>query len=183
MKNQTDVNNRNLPAVINFAPTLEVEDSAPALKVDVNNPDLSFDDVLPSNFLSMEGLERWLRERDAESRVLTITHVSMELLYDPKKGEKAKDGEWKPVVWFDETESGLVVNKTRGEQLNRIAGSPLLARWREIGPVALTVGVFGGKAQIGITPLRTNGKSNGKRTIDPDLADKTVADLNADLFG
>lgn len=182
MKHQTNANPRNLPAVINFAPTLEVEDTAPALKVDVNNPDLAFDDVLPSNFLSMEGLQRWLNEREAESRVLTVSHVSVELLYDPKKGEKPKDGEWKPVLWFEETESGLVINKTRGEQLNKIAGSPLLARWREIGTVALTVGIFGGKAQIGIASLRVNGKANGngnRATIEGD----PVAAANSELFG
>ncbi len=151
----------DLPATINFGPTIDVPDNAPALKVDVTNPALSFDDVLPNNFISMESLERWLEERDAESRILTVTAVTMELLYDPGRGEKAQDGEWKPVLWFEETESGLVINKTRGRQLTDLAGSPLLVRWAQVGQVAIKPGVFNSKAQVGIQKVPTAAAANG----------------------
>ena len=164
----------NLPATPNFAPRLDVDGNAPPLKVDVFNPHLTLDDVLPDNFISMEGLQRWLDERNAESRVLTTAAVTMELLYDPGRGEKPADGEWKPVLWFDETESGLVINKTRGQQLTDLAQSPLLARWAKIGKVALKVGVFNGKAQIGIVRIPAGdepaeeGNGNGKRKLGID---------------
>ena len=54
---------------VTFAPINDVPDKAPAPQVDWTNPDLSFDDVLPSNYFSMEELELWLEERGAESRI------------------------------------------------------------------------------------------------------------------
>lgn len=183
MKHQTNANTRNLPAVANFGPTLEVPNEAPALKIDVTNPDLTFDDVLPRNYFSMERLEEWLAERGAESRILTVTGISIEYIYDPKKGKDS--GEWKPCFSFEETETLLAINSSRGQQLKEMTHSPFIRDWTKIGQVAIKPGVLNGKAQIMFTsiPGQSNGNGNGKRTVDPDLAGKSVADLNTDLFG
>ena len=79
---------------IDFSPVNEVPEKAPAPKVDFNNPHLSYDDVLPSAYFSMADLELWLEERDADSRILTVTGCSMEYVYDPEKG--IESGDWKP---------------------------------------------------------------------------------------
>ena len=155
-------------AVVNFAPTLEVPDNAPPLPVDVGNQHLTVDDLFPENFLSMAGLERWLNERNAESRVLTVTAVSMELLYDPSNGEKPKDGTWRPCLSFAETDSKLVINKSRAEMLSAMVQSPLIAAWAKVGAIAIKPGIANGKAQIVITR-------------PPAAAD--IDDINADLFG
>lgn len=155
--------------VVDFGPTVEVPEKAPPLQVDVTNPLLSLDDVLPDNFISMEGLEAWLKERGAESRILTVIGVSMELLYDPQKGEKPADGEWKPCLSFAETASKLVINKTRGAQLTALARSRLLAAWAQVGQIAIRPGIANGKAQVVIDPVPDEG-------VDIDA-------INADLFG
>lgn len=183
MKTQTQTANSNLPAVANFGPTLIVPDKAPALKIDIFNPDLSFDDVLPSNYFSMERLNEWLEEREAESRILTVAGASMEFVYDPEKGIEA--GEWKPCLSFEETETLLVINLSRGQQLKKMTGSPFVRDWTTIGQVAIKPGIANGKAQIVFAPIPGQGKGNGngKRTVDPDLAKKSAQELNEDLFG
>ena len=184
MKHQTSVSPiPNLPAVAAlFGPSQPVPDTAPAIKVDIYNPDLSIEDVLPENYMSLESLTAWLELREAEARVLTVANVTMELLYDPAK-ETPAAGEWKPVLWFHETEFGLVVNKSRGQMLVKMANSPRLADWAKVGQVALRPGIANGKAQIIIAPLKANGKATGKRTVDPDVAGQSNEAINADLFG
>lgn len=159
---------KQLATTVTFAPTLEVPDSAPPLPVDVNNQHLTVDDLFPENFLSMAGLERWLQERNADARILTVTAVSMELLYDPSNGEKPKDGSWRPCLSFAETESKLVINKSRAEMLAAITQSPLVATWANVGAIAVKPGIANGKAQIVITR-------------PPAAAD--VDQINDDLFG
>lgn len=170
----------NLPAIVNFRPTGDVPDKAPAPKIDLDNPNLSFDDVLQSNYFSMESLQTWLEERDAESRVLTVTGCSVEFVYDPEKG--VESGEWKPCLSFAETETLLVINRSRGEMLKRISGSPFLASWAKVGQVAIKPGIANGKAQIVIAPLKvaTNGKAS--RKPDPRDPDEFVKAANEDLF-
>lgn len=160
MSNAT-VNEKAL-TVVNFAPTIDVDGNAPAPTVDFYNPHLSFEDVLPDRFFSLESLQAWLDARNAESRILTVQKVAMELLFDASKGETAKDGEWKPVVWFGETETGLVINKTRGQQLTKLAGSPLLAAWEKIGRVAIKPGIANGHGQILITRVPGDNNASGK---------------------
>ena len=155
-------------AVVNFQPTQDVPDDAPPMPFDLSNPNIAFDDVLPDNYFSLDGLQQWLSDRNAESRVLTVVGVSMELLYDPAK-EKPKDGSWKPCLRFAETPTLLVINKSRGEQLSRLVGSPLLAKWAEAGQVCIKPGIANGKAQICIEPL-------------PHDYDSSVEDVNDDLF-
>lgn len=179
---------KNLPAVINFAPLQELPADAPPMKIDPYNPHLSFEDVLPENYISMESLQNWCDSRNADARILTVTAVSIELLFDPSKGEKAADGEYKPVLWFAETESGLVINKSRGQMLTKLAGSPMLARWGKVGQVALKVGIANGKGQVIIQALpesdepevkqtrRGSGNGRNKPPVDMD-------GMNDDLFG
>ncbi|MCP5101254.1 MAG: hypothetical protein GY943_37390 [Chloroflexi bacterium] len=152
-------------ATVNFSPIATIPDDAPPIPFDVTNPALSLDDVLPSNFISMEGLQRWLDDRNAESRILTVTAVTIELLYDPERA-KPENGEWKPCLSFVETPSMLVINKTRAEQLSRLVKSPLLANWADAGQIAIKPGIGNGKAQIiiqrpqnGVVYLNTADKS------------------------
>lgn len=152
--------------VTSFHPVNDVPDKAPKPKMDLDNPNLSFDDVLPSNYLSMEDLQIWLDEREAESRILTVTGTSIEFVYDPEKGEES--GDWKPCLSFTETGTMLVINKSRGQQLKKLTKSPFLKDWATVGQVAVKPGIANGKAQIVIE----------KVPMDEDSLDK----LNEDLF-
>jgi len=156
-------------ATIDFSPTLAVPDNAPPLSVDVANPHLSLDDLFPENFFSMAGLEKWLKDRKADARVLTVTGASMELLYDPSNGEKPKDGRWLPCLSFEGCDTLLVINKSRAAMLADIAQSPLLAAWAKVGTIAIKPGIGNGKAQIVIERPPQNGES--------------LDNLNSDLFG
>lgn len=135
----------------NFQPVNDVPDKAPAPQVDLTNPHLAYDDVLPSNYFSMEELERWLEERSAESRILTVIGCSVEYVYDPEKGEES--GDWKPCLSFEETATMLVINKTRGQQLKKLTNSPFLRDWAKVGQIAIKPGIANGKAQIVITAV------------------------------
>jgi hypothetical protein len=169
---------KDVPAVPQFSPSVDVPDSAPVMPEGwVNNPNLSMDDVLPSNFISMEGLQQWLDDRDAEARVLTVIGVSIELLYDPAK-DKPENGEWKPCLSFAETPSMLVVNKTRAQQLSAIARSPLLRHWAKVGQIAIRPGIGNGKAQVIIEPVPGDASTARNGDSETDLND-----LNEELFG
>lgn len=172
----------NVPAVISFAPTMEVPDNAPPLKVDVSNPHLSFDDVLPSNYFSMERLQEWLDDRGAESRILTVTGCTVEYVYDPEKGERS--GDWKPCLSFAEVDTMLVINVTRGQQLKKLTQSPFLADWSKVGQIAIRPGIANGKAQIVISRAPsvapTGEAGNGRKTTIPQDYDAAAA--NEDLF-
>lgn len=173
--------NQTALTVTNFQNVIDVPDIAPAPPAWMLDENASIDDAIPQRFLSMESLQEWLNDRQAESRILTVTAVTCELLYDGSEGDKAaKDGEWKPVLWFAETESGLVINKTRGQQMKELTRSPLLKHWPKVGQVALKVGVFNGKGQIGITAVPQQ-KPSGRKSNVPD--DYDVDDFNRDFFG
>lgn len=161
-------------AVASFQPINDVPDKAAAPQMDWHNPHLSFDDVLPSNYFAMEDLEIWLEERRAESRVLTVTRISMEWVYDPERGEET--GAWKPCLSFAETGTMLVVNKSRGQQLKKLTKSPFLKDWAQVGQIAIKPGIANGKAQIVIVPVPADGKA----TRLNDVADQQ---LNEELFG
>ena len=158
-------------AITTFNNSIAVPDNAPPMPAWASNPQASYDDALPSRYMSLERLGEWLDERQAESRVLTVTNVTCELLYDPEK-EEPKDGEWKPCLHFDETTELLVINKSRGQQLKKLANSPMLASWAKVGTVALKAGIANSKAQIVISRVPTTGN-----------ADDVAAAANADLFG
>ncbi|MCO5190741.1 MAG: hypothetical protein M9918_21460 [Anaerolineae bacterium] len=166
--------------VIDFHPRYDVPTVAPKPQFDLSDPNLSFDDVLPSNYFSMEGLQTWLDDMGAEARVLTVTAVTMEWVYDPEKGEAS--GDWKPCAHFDETPTMLVINKSRGEMLKRMASSPLLRDWANVGQIAMRPGIANGKAQIVIEPVPGAAKvkprpANGESTAD------FVQRTNDELFG
>lgn len=165
-------------ATVNFQNTLDVPKNAPKPPEWMFNPNATIDDALPSNYLSLEGLQEWLDDRNAESRVLTVNGVTCELLYDPEK-EDADAGEWKPVLWFEETTSGLVINKSRGQMLKKLAGSPLVRNWATVGQVAIKPGIYNGKGQIVITAVP--GQPSGRKS-DNVPADYNADDFNADFF-
>ena len=173
---------------VSFQPTLSVPHQAPPPPMDLTKPDLSFDDVLPSNYFSMEDLEIWLLERQAESRVLHVTGCSVEYVFDPEKGEAS--GEWKPCLAFADTATLLVINKTRGQQLKQITHSPFLRDWATVGAIAIKPGLANGKGQIVIEAVPTgNGRKNGKgqgqgrRKKKGNLPnDYSAQDANDDLF-
>lgn len=159
-------------AVINFSPTLEVPDNAPPMPIDPSNEAVSFDDLFPANFFSMEDLANWLTERKAESRILTVTGASMELLFDPAT-EKPKDGRWLPCLSFEETSTKLVINKSRGNQLRRMTGSPLFKAWAHVGQIAIKAGIENGKAQIVIERVPTQSAG----------PEESLEDFNKSMFG
>jgi len=166
-KNDFATKNETAIAVASFHPVNDVPDKAPKPQMDLDNPNLSFDDVLPSNYLSMEDLQIWLDEREAESRILTVTNCSIEFVFDPEKGEES--GDWKPCLSFAETGTMLVINKSRGQQLKKLTKSPFLKDWATVGQVAVKPGIANGKAQIVIE----------KVPMDED----SLAKANEDLFG
>lgn len=107
-KNDVVIKDETAIAVANFHPVNDMPDKAPKPQIDLDNPNLSFDDVLPSDYFSMEDLQIWL-EREAESRILTVTGASVEFVYDPVKGEES--GEWKPCLSFAETGTMLALTR------------------------------------------------------------------------
>jgi hypothetical protein len=166
MSKKDIVKEETAAAIIDFQPVNDVPTKAHAPQMDLSNPNLSFDDVLPANYFSMEDLEIWLEERNAESRILTVTGCSVEYVYDPEKGEET--GDWKPCLSFAETGAMLVINKSRGQQLKKLTRSPFLKDWENVGQIAIKPGIANGKAQIIIQSLPSN--------IDSD-------ELNEQLFG
>ncbi len=158
---------------VTFRPVNDVPDKAPVPTMDLDNPNLSFDDVLPSNYFSMERLQEWLEEREAESRILNVTGASVEFVYDPEKG--IETGEWKPCLSFEETDTMLVINVTRGQQLKKMTGSPFMKDWARVGQVALKPGIGNGKAQIVFAAIPGG---NGRKP----LTDEEDAKLNEELF-
>ena len=66
-KKETTVKEETALTVASFHPTNDVPDKPPIPQMDLDNPNLSFDDVLPSNYYSMEDLQIWLDERGRES--------------------------------------------------------------------------------------------------------------------
>jgi hypothetical protein len=167
MTQNNTVNEATAITTANFHPVNNVPAKAPKPQMDLDNPNLSFDDVLPSNYFSMEDLQIWLDERGAESRILTVTGTSIEFVFDPEKGEES--GNWKPCLSFAETGTMLVINKSRGQQLKKLTNSPFLKDWANVGQIAVKPGIANGKAQIVIKAV----------PLDSDGLDK----LNEDLFG
>lgn len=177
MSKNGNQNETNELAPISFQPINPVPDKAPPAQMDLNNVNLSFDDVLPSNYFSMEDLDIWLSERNAESRILTVAGCTVEYVYDPEKGEDS--GDWKPCLSFEETATMLVINKSRGQQLKRLAHSPFLRHWANVGQIAIKPGIANGKAQIVITAVPGDGEQGGTRPVDED----DLESLNEELFG
>lgn len=178
----------NLPAVIDFTPIYPVPEDAPEMTFDITNPHLSAEQIpaLNPNFMSAEKLLEWLDTRQAQTRTLTVTGCSFELLYNPLKGKTPADGEWKPCLSFAEISELLPINIPRRKQLERITRSSLLAKWVEVGQITLMV--VGSKPNIQITIMpaletsQPNGKKNGqtKKADLPDDYDHQQA--NKDLF-
>jgi hypothetical protein len=165
-----------------FSPIQPVPDNAPPPPVSLDNPNLSAGDLLVENYFGMESLQSWLDVRNAESRLLTITAVTVEFLFDPQTDPRGSSGQWKPVLWFAETSTGLVINKTRSEQLRRLTGSPLLGAWARVGVVAIKPGIANGHAQIVITAV-PSAQEPARPGNGRDAAEYTIQDANDDLFG
>ncbi len=157
-KNGKDKVEETAVVLASFYPVNDVPDKAPPPKFDPSNPNLTFDDVQPSNYFSMEALEEWLAERGAESRILTIAGASTEFVFDPEKG--VESGDWKPCLSFEETDSLLVINVSRNQQLKKLTKSPFMRDWAKAGQIAIKPGIANGKAQIVITAV--NGLTGEK---------------------
>ena len=172
---------KHVPVQVNpIAPTLDVPDKAPPPSFDLTNPDLTFVDLFPENFYSLEGLQA-ITDEMGGPLVLTVASASIEYIYNPEKGEDS--GQWKPVLSFAEATTKLVLNKTRARVVMQLAGSPLIRNWHNIGSIAIKPGIVDGKAQIQILrpPKRTQQptpRKNGK-AVD----DKSIDELNQELFG
>ncbi len=170
----------NLPVKSSFQPIYDVPAAAPPPPVDLTNPHLSADDIVTKAYFSMESLQEWLADRNTDMRLLTVNGCTVEYIYDPVKDKNGENGNWRPVLWFEETGSGLPINVTRKQQLTKLAKSPLLSDWANVGQVVLAVGVFNGHAQIGVLPVPTKAQAS---TAAPVGDDYTAEDANGDLFG
>lgn len=173
----------NLPAIVDFSPLYPVPEGAPPMPFDVTNSYLSAD-LIPSlnaNFMSATRLREWLNERDADSRTVTVTGVSVELVYNPLEGETPDKGEWKPCLSFAETPEMLVVNIPRRKQLERLTQSSLLARWAEVGQTMLMV--TGEPPTHQITIMAVPGSTRPNRRNGNGRSRQTVSQINDELFG
>jgi hypothetical protein len=156
-----------------IAPTLDVPRAAPEPQFDLADPDLNFADVFPENFFSLEGLQTIVDEIGGPL-VLTATACTVEYVFNPEKGENS--GEWRPVLSFEETDTKLVLNKTRGRTVMQLARSPLVKNWGKIGRVAIRPAIRDGHAQIVIEPApaekepaRSDGEPVDVDTINQEL--------------
>jgi hypothetical protein len=154
-----------------IAPTLEIPEEAPRPGFDLANPDLSIVDIFPENFFSLEGLQSILDLTGSHSVALTVTACNMEYVYDPTA--KAA-GEWRPVLSFEDTDTRLVLNKTRAKVAQDLTGSPFIKDWAKLGQVAIRPGIKDSHAQIILEPLKKNrSNGNGRSPVD---------DINNELF-
>ena len=113
-------------------------------------------DFFPSKFLKAEDL-------DADLAV-TIKHVLI---------EKLQTGEEKPVVYFNETEKGLIVNKTNFSAIAKLTGKPNSDNWGG-EKITLTVMDVEFKGDI-VSAIRVKAAT----ASDPDVQKywKTIADM------
>lgn len=172
MSKNNGSNGNGLVEVSPLAPTLEIPNGAPMPHFDLENPDLTWMDLFPENFFSMDGLQGIMDSEQAHSLMLTVSDCRVEYVFDPAKGDST--GEWKPVLFFEETATKLILNKTRAVAVADICGSHLLRDWSGLGQVTIRPGIKDGHAQIILEQARRNGKS-GK-------GGAAVEDITKDLF-
>jgi hypothetical protein len=144
---------------------VDMPDRAPALGFDPSDPAFTWRAVYPSNFWNLEELEE-RRKQLGGWPVLTPARVVIRPVFDPSDydGKEPPAEALKPklVIEFAEAAPGLVLNKSRCEMLTRMTGSPNPQLWAaRLGPVSLSVGVFGGKAQIIVEPVQADGAAAG----------------------
>lgn len=110
----------------------------------------------------------FLKTEDLQGRAVpvAITHVSLETI----KGQDGKPDERKLVAHFAGKDKGLVLNKTRCEQLEAIFQTDDYESW--VGACALVPGVtkFGGKdvACINVAPRLAPTKGKAKPAPEPE---------------
>ena len=80
-----------------------------------NLKNATLSDLFPSKYLKSEQLEK------DEDLVLTISDVTVEAV--------GQDQEQKAVVWFEEIDEGLVLNKTNANTIAQNADSAKLTDW------------------------------------------------------
>lgn len=100
-------------------------------------------DKFPSNYL---------KASDLNGRIVTVTIDRVE---DEQVG---RDKEWKPVVYFQGKDKGVVLNRTNAKAITQIAGTDETDEWRGVA-VALfaTMVEFGGESVEAIrikSPMR-----------------------------
>jgi hypothetical protein len=86
-------------------------------------------DIFPSKYLKADDVED-------EDLTLTIKELKQE-----KMGPEDADGETKPVLYFDETDKGLVLNVTNaktiqglyGKHIEKWTGNKIVLFWTEVG--------------------------------------------------
>lgn len=157
----------------------DVPDAAKPLSSILDKPELTFYDLFPQRFFSMDYVEE-LNRAGGGHMVLTPSGVSMEWVYDPEKDESGANGEWKPCMNFKETDTQLVLNKSRARLCVQLTGSSVPAHWSKVGKITLFPGVLNKKAQLtfqqagGVDGEAVNG--NGVRpnagSVDDDLFGK-----------
>lgn len=90
-------------------------------------------DFFPSKYLKAEDMESDL--------TVTVKSLKKELL----KGKPGKDDELKPVVYFEELEKGLIINKTNWAAIEKVTGEANSDNWsgKKITLTVVEVDAFG----------------------------------------
>jgi hypothetical protein len=144
-----------------------VPETAPAPTFDLDNPKLTFVNLFPENFFSLEGLQLIVDEGGGPL-VLTVSGCTVEYVYNPENGENS--GSWKPCLSFNEVPTRLVLNKTRARAVMDLVRSPFVRDWGGIGQIANKPAIKDGHAQIVIESVPENGrKGSRKKNGDVDL--------------
>lgn len=107
---------------------------------------------------------KWLKSGDIEGDdlVLTIARVEIETV------GQGEDAEQKPIVYFDETEKGLVLNKTNADSIARLHG-PETDAWtgKRIALFSTEVD-FGGKQTLALrVRLKSPQPNKAAAAADP----------------
>ena len=117
----------------------------------------TLDDLFPSKFL---------KASDAEHGDLVVTIKSIKL--EEMQGEAGKEN--KPVVYFEEVEKGLVLNKTNKETLQKLHGNDIKGlTGKRIALFSTEVQSFG--EMVLALRIRLKAPDNGAAVTGPSIAD------------
>lgn len=156
-------------------------------------PDLTttatFAELYPQRFFSSTYLKELQRDMGAEhdrrwQLVLTPTGISQEAVFDPET-ERPAQARWELCLHFAETETLLILNKSRARLCKEITGSPFWYDWWKLGQIGLYVGELYGRLQPAFVVLEPF-RANGQRAAEMDtraVARQAVDELNRELFG
>ena len=122
---------------------------------------LTVDELFPSKWLKVGDID------EEQDLALTITRYSIE--------EIGPDKERKPVLYFSETDKGLVLNKTNAETIGSLYGKGLPGWVGKRIALFTTEVTFGGKPRLGIR-VRLRPPQAVKKQPAPQMAVESYPD-------